>query len=56
MEPSAAAGFALAHRLWAEAPELRPLLERGTVIVWATGGSLVPGDVRADLLAQAEHG
>lgn len=55
VEPSAAAGFSMAHRLWREAPDLRPLLERGNLIVWATGGSLVPEAERANLLAQAEQ-
>ncbi|WP_018298002.1 D-serine ammonia-lyase [Corynebacterium lubricantis] len=42
IEPSAAAGFA-GHRAFAHLP--------GTHLVWATGGSTVPEDERADLLA-----
>ena len=53
VEPSAAAGFAMPHRLGKEAPEYLPLLERGTLIVWATGGSLMPRAVRNRLLRQA---
>lgn len=53
VEPSAAAGFVMAERLAREAPEYRDMLENGTLIVWATGGSLVPEPVRRQLLAAA---
>lgn len=53
VEPSAAAGLAMVHRLGREAPAYLPLLETGTMIVWATGGGLVPRSTRNCLLRQA---
>ncbi len=44
VEPSAAAGFILAEC------KALPQLEHGTLVVWATGGSLVPEPVRRTLL------
>ncbi len=53
VEPAAAAGFAMVERLEQEAPQYAPLLEQGTTIVWATGGSLVPESVRQELLTNS---
>lgn len=52
VEPSAAAGFVMAERLGREAPEYRSMLEEGTMIVWSTGGSLVPEALRQTLLCE----
>ena len=54
MEPSAAAGFIMAQRLGEAAPSYQDMLEQGTLLVWATGGSLVPESVRRQLLNQTE--
>lgn len=54
VEPSAAAGFVMAQRLGEVAPSYQDMLEQGTLLVWATGGSLVPESVRRQMLNQTE--
>ena len=53
VEPSAAAGFVMADRLSREASAYLPLPEQATMIIWATGGGLVPNGQRQRLLLEA---
>ena len=52
LEPSAASGFAAVGPFLSAAPELR----EATHVVWTTGGSLLPDDEFAAVLASAEAG
>ena len=51
-EPSCCAGLLGPSRLAAGSPEARTLLQTGTHIFWATGGSLVPAEERARFVAR----
>ena len=61
IEPSACAAFAGPQRLMGEAMDylerhgLAEKMDQAAHIVWATGGSLVPEDVRQEYLRAAEH-